>query len=88
MKMPYGLITQISEDTGLSKQLVSCVLTSSVKRRRKPDKASIEKIAKAMNKLGYNITALDLSVGHGISFSPLSIRLREKHYLLSLSQQR
>lgn len=80
MQLPYGLISQIMEETGLSRRLVSCVLTSSIKLRRKPDKSSIEKIAQAMNKRGYDITPLDLSVGHGISFSKLSVELRNDFY--------
>lgn len=85
MKIPHGLISQIMEETGLSRRLVSCVLTSSIKLRRKPDKYSIEKIARAMNKLGYDITPLDLSVGHGISFSKLSSDLRADFYYKRLN---
>jgi transcriptional regulator with XRE-family HTH domain len=85
MIYPYGLIKQIMEETGLSRNTVSCVLSSSVKYRNKPPKETIEKIAKAMNKLGYKVSTLDLSVGYGISFTPISIKHREKHYWRALS---
>jgi transcriptional regulator with XRE-family HTH domain len=80
MIYPYGLIKQIMEETGLSRNTVSCVLSSSVKYRNKPPKETIQKIAEAMNKLGYKVSELDLSVGDGISFSREALRFREYFY--------
>jgi hypothetical protein len=81
--LPHGLISKIMKETGLRRDVVSCVLTSSNTRRRKPEVADITKISEALNKLGYNVSADDLSVGWGISSAPLHKKWREDYYLIT-----